>query len=264
MGSIVGWIVTGIATWTAAVWRRTADFHRRVFTPADRFAVRDHQLERLAALRGAWGIAILTVAQLQWGGLGSVTDQVSRIVLSVMRSAAIGGVAMLVPMAVILFLTPPPLRRQQAANLRVPLGRLGGSVAGLVLAGGLVWLVLTQVQPSGLMALVTLALGWTALVAVWATIWVAGRLVVVHWFCAVDGHPTLRGLTEIAVAVVVLVLGVVGLWDPEDAGMPVPVAVAFAVVGPLISAALATVELRRLRARGIGLGTVLPASPAPA
>jgi hypothetical protein len=261
VGTVIGWIVGGIVTWTVAVWQRTADFHRRVFTPADRFGVRDLQLERLAALRGAWGIALLTVAQLQWAGLRGLGDQVDRIVLSVLRSAAIGGVAMLVPMAVILLRTPPPLRRRQAANLRAPLSRLGGSVAGLVLAAALAWFVLTRVSPNGLTAFLVLALAWTTMVAVGATLWVAGRLVVVHWFCAVDGHPALRGLTEIAVAAVVLALGVAGLSDPENAGLPPLVAVALAVVGPLLSAALATVELRRLRARGIGLGTVLPATP---
>ncbi|GAB3316994.1 hypothetical protein GCM10027451_34400 [Geodermatophilus aquaeductus] len=263
MGTVVGWVVSGLVTWTVAVWQRTAEVHRRFFTPADRFGVRDPQLERLTALRGAWGIAILTVAQLQWAGLGGLGDQLDRVVLSVLRSAAIGGVAMLVPMALILLRTPSQLRRQQAANLRVPLGRLGGSVAGIVLAAALAWLVLDRVSPNGIVAFLVLALAWTAVVAVGATLWVAGRLVVVHWFCAVDGHPALRGLTELAVAAVVLVLGVAGLSDPENAALPPVVAVAFAVVGPLLSGALATVELRRLRARGIGLGTVLPAVPAP-
>jgi hypothetical protein len=253
---IVGWVVSGVVAWTVAVWGRTADFHRRAFTPSDRFRVRDEQLERLAAARGLWGIVILTVAQLQYAGLGGLGDQLDRVVLSVLRSAAIGGVAMLVPMALILFLTPPHLRGQQAANLRVPLTRLGGSVAGLLLGAALMWLLVEHTSPGGLTALLLVAVGWTAAVAVAATLWVAGRLVVVHWFCAVDGHPALRGLTEIAVAAVVLVLGVVGLSDPENAALPPLVAVAFAVVGPLVSAGLALVELRRLRARGIGLGTV--------
>lgn len=251
MGNLLGTVFGSIWTLMVRSWRWADGHIRRELQPVHRFGGPDQIIEQWSAVRGILGLILVTAAQVMFAGVAfDLNQQTNLWAGSLVTAVVTTGCVLLVTAAVLIRLSPPAHRRVTAANLWVPIRVVLLAVTASV-AAGLVMTGMIAIGGNGWGALLTipfLIIGLPVLACGFIT---GGRLLIQHYFRAVDGHPTLRALVAVGVSAVTAVLGIISLFDADPMRMPMAIRIMLAVVGPVVVVGLSIWELRRLQTFGI-------------
>lgn len=252
------WVLQLIWAGIARVYGWVADLLRWLLEPRHDLGLRTESLYRV---RGIVGVACIVVASAYWRPLTvqTIHDRFDAWYNGLWLSAMLSAAAVFLVGLLLLVIAPSGARGTLARALLRPLGAVVGFAAALagVLAGAF-WL--SRQSHSSAWSVVLLAVAPVLLIALIAVVVTGVRLAVLHAFRSVDGHPTMRALIYLLVSLYLLVSGLVtALSDRLDAQLPAWAAIAFLIVGPMITIGLSWCELRELRTRyGVQLRTQLP------
>lgn len=270
----LGWVVLGSAFrwWWYRVVRPMFRLHQRVVRPTHRHMTPDPLVERLAVARSVVGLILLVVVDAVWrdarfDALSNIADHQ----LAAVYQNATWLVALFVAVSLLLVgLARRGHRKPLLVSLGAPAGAVGLVVGTFtVLVGGQPLLVLgaswgSAGEPSGglILAMVVAHLAVAAVAIPWfmITMFYTLPLMVAHYCRAIDGHPTMRALLALGLASVLVAMATLRWVDASaDHEVPLLMRLCLSFGGPLLVAALAVWELRRLRSRGVTLRWPVPA-----
>lgn len=244
----------------AALWNPLARALRYLMEPRFRFGGFDPTWERTAAWRSAWAEITVVAAAIVWRPrqLVDVPEQFDVFLHGIVRSATIVGGCVIPPCLLLIAVASPGERQRTAKAVLLPLALLVGTAAfffGWIAVFDQL-LEANHVDVHGifkvLLPLAIMAAMLWLMLALAAMIGVGLPLAIGSQFRAVDGHPTMRALTALAMAIVSAVLAAQSLsGGVGGSGPPLAVTVLLLIGGPMSTGALALWELHRLRARGI-------------
>lgn len=252
-------------------WRRVAcpifRFHRRMVRPTHRHLAPDLLVERLAVVRSLVGMALLVTVEVVWRDVDlAAAGDVAADSLGAAYQNALWLIGLFVVVSLgLVAVARRGHRRALLTSLGAPAAGVG-TVAGtfallfgaerLMSLGGAsgageepsaLWVLLVIV---GYLAITTVLLPWMVV-----TVFYTVPQLVAHYCRAVDGHPAMRALLALGLAVVLVAVATARWAAGGGSDLPLVVRLCVSYGGPVLVSGLAVWELARLRARGVTVRT---------